>query len=66
VRGKELLAALFPFFVALLVWPLMTVANRPAAVGGIPLLLVYLFGVWAAIVGVLFWASRRADREPPP
>ena len=66
MRGRELLAALFPLFVALLVWPLITVANRPAAVAGVPVLLLYLFGVWAAIVAVLFWASRRADREPPP
>ena len=66
MRGRELLAALFPLFAALLVWPPITVANRPGMVAGIPVLLVYLFGVWAAIVAVLFWASRRADREPPP
>ena len=66
MRGRELLAALFPLFLALLVWPLITVANRPGVVAGIPVLVLYLFVVWAAIVAVLFWASRRADREPPP
>ena len=66
MRGRELLAALFPLFLALLVWPLLTVANRPGVVAGIPALLLYLFVVWAAIVAVLFWMSRRADREPPP
>lgn len=66
MRGRALLAALFPLFAALLVWPLITVANRPGVVAGIPVVLWYLFGVWAAIVTVVFWVSRRADREPPP
>ena len=63
MRGKELLAVLFPLFSALLVWPLLTVANRPVLVAGIPSLVLYLFGVWAAIVAVLAWAARRAAGE---
>jgi hypothetical protein len=60
VRGKELLAVLFPLFAALLLWPLLTAANRPVLVAGIPALVLYLFAVWAAIVAVLAWAGRRA------
>ena len=63
MRGKELLAVLFPLFVALLVWPLLTVANRPVLVAGIPALVLYLFAVWAVIVAVLAWAGRRARQE---
>jgi hypothetical protein len=63
VRGKELLAALFPLFFALLVWPLLTAANRPALVLGVPALVLYLFAVWAVIVAVLAWAGHRARRE---
>ena len=66
MRGKELLAVLFPLFVALLVWPLLTVANRPVLVAGIPALVLYLFVVWAAIVLVLAWVSRRAGGEDDP
>ena len=66
MRGKELLAVLFPLFSALLVWPLLTVANRPVLVAGIPALVLYLFGVWAVIVVVLVWAGRRARREDGP
>jgi hypothetical protein len=66
VRGKELLAVLFPLFTALLVWPLLTVANRPLLVAGIPALVLYLFAVWAVIVGVLAWVSHRARREDGP
>ena len=63
MRGRELLAVLFPLFLALLVWPLLTVANRPVLVAGIPALVLYLFAVWAVIVAVLGWAGRRARRE---
>lgn len=63
MRGRELLAILFPLFVALLVWPLLTVANRPVLVAGIPALVLYLFAVWAAIVAVLAWAGHRARGE---
>jgi hypothetical protein len=66
VRGKELLAVLFPLFAALLVWPLLTVANRPVLVAGVPALVLYLFAVWALIVGVLAWAGRRARGEDDP
>jgi hypothetical protein len=66
VRSKELLAVLFPIFAALLVWPLLTVANRPVLVAGIPALVLYLFAVWAVMVAVLAWAGRRARGEDGP
>jgi membrane protein implicated in regulation of membrane protease activity len=66
VRGRELLAVLFPLLTALLVWPLLTVVNRPVLVAGIPALVLYLFVVWAVIVGVLAWAGRRAARDDGP
>jgi len=66
VRSRELLAVLFPIFSALLVWPLLTMANRPVLVAGVPALVLYLFTVWAAIVAVLAWAGRRARREDGP
>ncbi len=66
MRSKELLAVLFPIFAALLVWPLLTVANRPVLVAGIPALVLYLFLVWAVMVAVLAWAGRRARGEDGP
>ena len=53
MKASELLAACFLFFGALLLWPLLTIANRPALIGGMPALVLYLFAVWAAIVAVL-------------
>jgi apolipoprotein N-acyltransferase len=63
VKVKELLAACFVLFSALLVWPLLSIPNRPALLAGVPGLVLYLFAVWAAIVVVLAWASRRRGGE---
>jgi hypothetical protein len=65
-HARDLLAACLVLFAALLVWPLLTIANRPQLIAGVPALVLYLFGVWAAIVAVLAWAARRAGREDGP
>jgi len=65
MKARELLAACFLFFGALLLWPLLTIANRPALIGGMPALVLYLFAVWAAIVAVLVAVAvrRRAPED---
>jgi len=63
VRARELLPACFLVFTALLVWPLLSIPNRPALIAGVPALVLYLFAVWATIVGVLVWASHRSRGE---
>ena len=63
MTAKELLATCFVLFGALLVWPLLSIPNRPVLIAGVPALVVYLFAVWAAIVGVLVWASHRSRGE---
>jgi uncharacterized membrane protein (DUF4010 family) len=63
VKRKELLSACFVFFTALLVWPLLTIPNRPVFVAGIPALVLYLFAVWAAVVLLLFLVARRSGGE---
>jgi uncharacterized membrane protein len=59
MKARELLAACFLLFGALLLWPLLTIANHPALIWGVPALALYLFGVWAAIVAVLVVAAVR-------
>ena len=66
MRSKELLAVIFGLGFALLVWPLLTIANRPVLVAGVPALVLYLFALWAAIVLVLVVAARRAGPPDPP
>jgi hypothetical protein len=65
VKAKDLLAACFLLFGALLVWPLLSIANRPAMVAGIPALVLYLFVVWAAIVAAIAYAAWRAGGDEP-
>ena len=65
MKARDLLPACFLLFGALLVWPLLTLANCSALVAGFPPLVVYLFVVWAAIVGVLAWTAGRAGDDDP-
>jgi len=53
MKARELLVACFLFFGTMLLWPLLTIANRPVLIAGVPALALYLFTVWAVIVAVL-------------
>jgi hypothetical protein len=66
VRAKELLGACFAIFAALLVWPMLSIPNRPVLVAGLPALVLYLFVVWAALVAVLWLVTRTAPGDDPP
>jgi len=59
MKARELLVACFLFFGTMLLWPLLTIANRPVLVWGVPALVLYLFAVWAAMVVVLIAAAAR-------
>jgi hypothetical protein len=59
MKARELLAACFLFFGTLLLWPLLTIANRPMLIAGVPVLALYLFAVWAVIVAVLVAVALR-------
>ncbi len=63
MRVRELLAVCFVLFTALLLWPLLDIANRPVLVAGVPALVLYLFAVWAAVIAVLGWAAARERGE---
>jgi apolipoprotein N-acyltransferase len=65
MKATERFVACFLFFGACLVWPLLSIANRPVLLLGVPVLVFYLFAVWAAIVGVLVFEARRARTEDP-
>jgi len=57
------LAALFVVGIAALYSPLLGAFNRPASFLGIPILPLYLFTVWGALVLVGWILSRVTDRE---
>ncbi len=56
----ERLVLLFLFGALLVNFPVLAIFNLSATLGGIPLLYLYLFGLWAAgIVAVLVLVRRR-------
>jgi len=63
MKVAELVVACFLLFGACLVWPLLAIANRPVLVLGIPLLVLYLFLLWGAMVVVLISLAQRV--RPP-
>jgi hypothetical protein len=62
---KDKLWALGGILVFLLLsYPLLQIFNRDPLLGGIPLLVLYLFGVWLlAIVGLFVLGGRLISRE---
>jgi len=67
MKATERIVAWFLLFGACLVWPLLSIANRRLLIAGVPALVLYLFGIWAAIVVVLVVEARRARlREDHP
>ena len=60
MKAAELVVACFLLFGVCLVWPLLAIANRPTLVLGVPPLVLYLFGLWAAMVLVGALLARRA------
>lgn len=61
-KSSRRLAALFVIGVAALYPPLLGAVNRPVSFLGIPLLPLYLFTTWAALV-LVSWILSRGD-EP--
>ena len=51
-RTQEQLVGLFILGALLLLPPLLTIFNRPVRVLGVPVLYLYLFVAWAAVIGL--------------
>lgn len=67
-KRLETAALVLPVFGALLVVPpLLGVFNVPVTISGIPVVAIYLFSVWIALIGATFILSRflqRGSRDP--
>lgn len=61
-KSSRQLAALFVIGIAALFPPLLPAFNRPDSIIGIPVLPLYLFTVWGALV-VTGWLLVRGDRS---
>ena len=53
------LALLFLLGALLINFPILAIFNQPATVAGIPILYLYLFGVWTIGIVVVFVLVRR-------
>lgn len=61
---REKLALLFVLGAVLTNFPVLAIFDRTDTLAGVPLLYVYLFGVWAAgIAAVVLLARKRWDGE---
>ena len=62
--GARDAATILPFLaVALIIPPLVLIFTAPIRLAGIPLIVVYLFTVWAAIIAAAYLVSRRLKPE---
>jgi hypothetical protein len=60
-RTQEQLVALFVLGALLLLPPLLVIFNQPVRVLGVPVLYLYLFVVWIAVIGLTAAIARRID-----
>jgi uncharacterized membrane protein (DUF4010 family) len=58
-RVQEQLVAAFIFGALLLLPPLLVIFNQSVRVLGVPLLYLYLFLVWVAVIGITAAIARR-------
>jgi hypothetical protein len=70
-RGIRDAAALLPFLASvLLAPPIILIFAAPARIGEIPLIVLYIFGVWAAVILAALLLARKLARvgssELPP
>jgi hypothetical protein len=60
-RKGERLAGLFLLGCLLFNYPMLAIFNVPASVAGVPVLYVYLFVAWAAIIAAVACVMERTD-----
>ncbi len=58
-RWSQRLIALACLGLLLFNYPLLGLFNSPQTIGGLPMLYVYLFVVWAALIGLLAIVAER-------
>ena len=64
-RLRDLAALLPAAGLFLIMPPFVTLFAGPIEVAGVPLIVVYLFGVWLALVAAAAWLARRLSPRSP-
>lgn len=68
-RGIRDAASMLPFFsIVLFVPPIVLIFAKPSTLLGIPVIVVYLFAVWAGVIAAAFLFSLRLGKpgQKPP
>ena len=60
IRGQRLIAA-FLFGCLVFNYPILALFNRAGTVYGIPVLFVYIFGIWLLLIAVVMLIIEAAD-----
>ncbi|MBI9084308.1 MAG: hypothetical protein JEZ11_11970 [Desulfobacterales bacterium] len=60
------LVALFLLGCVLFNYPILSLVNVNTLVMGIPLLYLYLFAVWAILIGLVVWITPMEKSRQPP
>lgn len=58
ITGQRLVAV-FLLGCVLLNYPVLILFNRPESMHGVPLLYLYIFGVWALLIGLMAFVIER-------
>jgi len=62
-KKSKRLVALFLLGFVLLNYPILSLLNLDIFVFGLPLLYVYIFGIWAVLILLSAWVTTRRPRE---
>lgn len=60
--ARQRLVAVFLTAALLFNYPLLSLFDRPEAVFGLPILYVFMFAVWGAVIAVIAWTVERGMR----
>jgi hypothetical protein len=64
-KARDAILVTTVFGALLLIPPILPFFDQPRSVFGAPLILVYVFSVWLALIGLTWWLSRRLPMDSP-
>lgn len=66
-KGVRDVAIILPFIATVLFMPpIVLIFTAPLLIGGVPLIIVYIFGAWALMIAVAFLVARILGRAEAP
>lgn len=63
---RQQFASISVILLLVFVFPLISIANKASMIAGIPVLFLYLFGVWLGAIGLLWITAERKGPKNHP